>query len=240
MIWDEERFWHKEVSKSSSAVIKTPVDILLTGAALDKITEGTADIGNDLYHLVLRRRVLFNARVVVTETMPLASFFDKKDMTCPLSTRIAADELNVYYELVLDGSENASISVYGIERCKSINAPVLQRFRSVRAFSNLAINVENVVSIEDVEKGIGPAVCIGDKVSLRFISYLHDLRGIVHASNTKGKKAYSFIVGARRENIKGFSDGVIGMRKNGRRIIFVPPHLAGGPCKCNNLALQND
>lgn len=81
----------------------------------------------------------------------------------------------------------------------------------------------------DLKTGVGESVQIGDVVTMHFVGWL-DERG------TKGKEIYnsrkegrpvSFVVGTDRV-MQGWSDGVIGMKPGGKRMLKITPTLGYG------------
>ncbi|KAI0305746.1 hypothetical protein B0F90DRAFT_1700692 [Multifurca ochricompacta] len=82
----------------------------------------------------------------------------------------------------------------------------------------------NGLKIQDAKLGDGPQAKKGAKVFVRYIGKLPD--GKVFDSNTKGKP-FTFRLGAG-EVIKGWDEGVAGMKVGGERLLIVPPSLGYG------------
>ena len=82
---------------------------------------------------------------------------------------------------------------------------------------------------QDIKPGVGEAAGFGDVVTMHFIGWLD-------ADGGKGKEIYnsrrerepvSFVVGTDKV-MQGWSDGVIGMRQGGKRLLMLPPALGYG------------
>lgn len=83
------------------------------------------------------------------------------------------------------------------------------------------------LGIEDVKVGTGDAVKAGDNCSVRYTGTLLD--GTEFDSNMKGDKpVFSFVAGPTGSVIKGWQDGVIGMKVGGERKLSVPSAMAYG------------
>ena len=78
--------------------------------------------------------------------------------------------------------------------------------------------------LEDYESGTGPAAKSGQKIGMRYIGKLEN--GKVFDSNTKGSPFY-FTLG-KGDVIKGWDQGVKGLKLNGKRKITVPPAMGYG------------
>jgi hypothetical protein len=77
------------------------------------------------------------------------------------------------------------------------------------------------------------SVSLGDTVSLKYTGWLESngrlgkLFESSNSSNSSTEKEIRFRVGESRV-IRGWEEGVLGMRKTGRRLLVVPPDLAYG------------
>jgi len=89
----------------------------------------------------------------------------------------------------------------------------------------------NGLKIQDAKLGEGPQAKKGAKVSVRYIGKLLD--GKVFDSNTKGKP-FTFRLGAG-EVIKGWDEGVSGMKVGGERLLIIPPSLGYGKRKMSDI-----
>ena len=82
---------------------------------------------------------------------------------------------------------------------------------------------------QDLKPGMGEAAEHGDVVTMHFVGWLD-------ADGRKGKEIYnsrreresvSFVVGTDKV-MQGWSDGVIGMKPGGKRLLMLPPALGYG------------
>jgi FKBP-type peptidyl-prolyl cis-trans isomerase len=79
--------------------------------------------------------------------------------------------------------------------------------------------------IEDIKVGTGAAVCAGAKVTVHYVGTLTDGRKF-DSSRDRGQ-GFSFELGAGQV-IKGWDQGVAGMKVGGQRKLTIPSHLAYG------------
>ncbi|MGH0158485.1 UNVERIFIED_CONTAM: hypothetical protein FKN15_058127 [Acipenser sinensis] len=96
------------------------------------------------------------------------------------------------------------------------------------AKGNSAPSLESVVT-QDLVLGEGQAVESGDSLEVSYTGWLlqnHTI-GQVFDSNVNKEKLLRLKLGAGKV-IKGWEEGMVGMRKGGRRLLVVPPSLAYG------------
>lgn len=80
--------------------------------------------------------------------------------------------------------------------------------------------------IEDLIEGSGPAVTAGDQVECHYVGVAWSTGAEFDASWNRGQPL-PFTVGVGQV-IKGWDDGLLGMKPGGRRRLEIPPHLAYG------------
>jgi FKBP-type peptidyl-prolyl cis-trans isomerase len=78
---------------------------------------------------------------------------------------------------------------------------------------------------DDIVTGKGAAVRSGDSVTVDYVG-VHWTNGKEFDSSWKRKQTFPFTVG--QGVIEGWSDGVVGMKVGGRRMLVIPPDLAYG------------
>jgi FKBP-type peptidyl-prolyl cis-trans isomerase len=77
----------------------------------------------------------------------------------------------------------------------------------------------------DQKIGTGPAAKKGDIVTVHYTGWLENGKKF---ESSRGKRPYRFQLGARRV-IRGWDEGLLGMKKRGKRKLIVPPELGYGP-----------
>lgn len=82
------------------------------------------------------------------------------------------------------------------------------------------------LEIEDIKEGTGPAAKDGDEVSVQYVGALYDTGEEFDASWDRGEP-FEFTLGSGQV-IKGWDEGVAGMKAGGRRKLVIPPDLAYG------------
>lgn len=80
--------------------------------------------------------------------------------------------------------------------------------------------------VQDLVEGRGLAARSGHVVVVHYTGWLPN--GDQFDSSRDAGEARSFQLGARRDVITGWEEGVTGMRIGGKRLLVVPPHLAYG------------
>jgi len=89
----------------------------------------------------------------------------------------------------------------------------------------------------DEKVGNGKLANVGNTVNVHYTGWLHDPfahkeRGTKFDSSV-GQQAFSFTIGAGRV-IKGWEQGVAGMKVGGKRTLIIPPELAYGASGAGN------
>lgn len=80
--------------------------------------------------------------------------------------------------------------------------------------------------IEDLVVGEGPEASAGKTVQVHYVGVTHDGGEEFDASYNRGEPiAFRLGVG---QVIKGWDDGIVGMKVGGRRKLIIPPQLAYG------------
>lgn len=85
-------------------------------------------------------------------------------------------------------------------------------------------NIKKLV-IDDIQIGTGDEVKVGDTVEVHYIGTLQG--GLEFDNSKKRGQTFSFIVGEGRV-IKGWEEGLVGMKVGGQRILVIPPEMAYG------------
>jgi peptidylprolyl isomerase len=78
---------------------------------------------------------------------------------------------------------------------------------------------------KDLKTGSGKAAKDGDKVSVDYVG--HNWSNNEEFDTSWGKSAFEFTLG-EGQVIKGWDQGVVGMKEGGRRLLIIPPDLGYG------------
>jgi peptidylprolyl isomerase len=81
--------------------------------------------------------------------------------------------------------------------------------------------------VEDVKKGKGPKAKSGDTLTMQYVGISWSTGEQFDASWDAGQP-FPFELGAGMV-IPGWDQGMVGMRKGGRRLLVIPPEMAYGP-----------
>ena len=81
------------------------------------------------------------------------------------------------------------------------------------------------IVIDDIKIGTGNEVVVGSKVSVHYIGTLQS--GQEFDNSNKRGTPFTFTVGEGKV-IKGWEEGLLGMKAGGQRILVIPPELAYG------------
>jgi FKBP-type peptidyl-prolyl cis-trans isomerase FkpA len=87
------------------------------------------------------------------------------------------------------------------------------------------IKTDSGLKYQDLKVGEGAAAKKGDTVEVHYTGWLKD--GKKFDSSLDRKEAFSFTLG-KRMVIKGWDEGVEGMKVGGKRKLIIPPELAYG------------
>ncbi|HEY6730571.1 MAG TPA: FKBP-type peptidyl-prolyl cis-trans isomerase [Solirubrobacterales bacterium] len=82
------------------------------------------------------------------------------------------------------------------------------------------------LEIEELKQGSGPTAKAGDKVSVDYVGVVYATKELFDANWDSGEP-FSFTLGAQ-EVIKGWDQGIQGMKVGGERKLIIPPDLAYG------------
>lgn len=94
----------------------------------------------------------------------------------------------------------------------------------------------NELQITDTLEGKGKETIKGALLIMQYEGFLED--GTKFDSSLDRGRPFQFVLGAGRV-IKGWDQGVMGMKEGGKRTLFVPAHLAYGERQVGNLIGPN-
>lgn len=81
------------------------------------------------------------------------------------------------------------------------------------------------LAIQDVKVGVGAPVVVGDTVTVNYVGKLID--GTEFDSSIKHGTPFTFTVG-KGDVIKGWEQGLLGMKKGGQRTLIIPSDMGYG------------
>jgi peptidylprolyl isomerase len=94
------------------------------------------------------------------------------------------------------------------------------------------------LTLEDLEKGLGAEAVSGSTVSVHYVGVSWS-NGAEFDSSWDRSEHFSFSLGGGQV-IKGWDQGVIGMRVGGRRRLTIPPHLGYGSAGAGGVIKPNE
>ncbi len=100
-----------------------------------------------------------------------------------------------------------------------------QSAASTAASPGNVVTLENGLKIEDLVVGSGAEVQNGQTASMHYTGWLVD--GTKFDSSLDRGQTFPFVLGAGRV-IKGWDQGVLGMKVGGKRKLTIPPELGYG------------
>jgi peptidylprolyl isomerase len=103
--------------------------------------------------------------------------------------------------------------------------PAKNAARAQGAHERTGANMGDELQIEDIRVGDGKAVVKGALITTQYRGTLED--GTVFDSSYDRGKPFQCVIGTGRV-IKGWDQGMMGMKVGGKRKLFVPAHLAYG------------
>ena len=100
-----------------------------------------------------------------------------------------------------------------------------------RKLSGTFTKTESGLRIAEVRPGQGPAAVKGQTLGMVYRGWIYDTtvgrQGKLFDSNLDRKKPLIFKLGEGRV-IKGWDEGLLGIKKGAKRILIIPPELAYG------------
>ena len=109
----------------------------------------------------------------------------------------------------------------------------------VAAVNELSMTIDQPTELEvtDVTAGSGTAAAKGDTITVHYVGTLTD-GTIFDASRNHGDQGFSFTLGAGQV-IRGWDEGLVGMKEGGVRKLVIPAALAYGDRAIGNVIPAN-
>jgi FKBP-type peptidyl-prolyl cis-trans isomerase FkpA len=104
------------------------------------------------------------------------------------------------------------------------------------ATSTMALNASEL-QLTDVSPGLGVTAEKGDTVTVNYVGALTDGK-VFDASANHGSDGFTFELGAGKV-IRGWDQGIVGMKEGGKRVLVIPPALAYGDQAIGNVIPAN-
>jgi peptidylprolyl isomerase len=82
--------------------------------------------------------------------------------------------------------------------------------------------------IRDIVAGKGPKAKAGDELAMQYVGISWSTGEQFDASWDRGAQPFAFQLGAGMV-IPGWDQGLVGLRKGGRRLLIIPPEMGYGP-----------
>jgi len=90
---------------------------------------------------------------------------------------------------------------------------------------------ESGLQYAEVKPGKGAGAAKGQTLGMLYRGWIYDTekgrQGVQFDANLNRKKPFEFVLGAGRV-IKGWDEGVLGMKKGAKRVLIIPPELGYG------------
>ncbi len=80
----------------------------------------------------------------------------------------------------------------------------------------------------DISQGSGPPAKEGDTVEVNYLGVAWSTKAKFDASWDPGRKPFTVSPLGQAQVIKGWNQGLVGMKAGGRRLLVIPPGLASG------------
>ena len=114
---------------------------------------------------------------------------------------------------------------------------------TVLAYKELVTSDGHQLQKVDIKLGNGEEAEIGKTVNVHYTGWLYDQntsdkKGKLFDSSYDRKEPFSFMLGAGRV-IKGWDQGVVGMKVGGQRTLIIPPSMAYGTRGAGNIIPPN-
>jgi FKBP-type peptidyl-prolyl cis-trans isomerase FkpA len=110
----------------------------------------------------------------------------------------------------------------------------------VAAQDGKQVELPDGLKYTDTKVGDGPVAEKGYILSMNYTGWLYKngAKGAQFDSSSKAGKAFTFKLGAGQV-IKGWDEGIVGMKVGGQRTLIIPPELAYGASGANGVIPPN-
>ena len=138
-----------------------------------------------------------------------------------------------FFACVLHAHEDSYASTEGVTN--TISAPVFLAMAEETTSNSNSRTTESGLIIEDIVNGEGDEATSGKTVTVNYTGTLEDG---TQFDTSIGRAPFSFLLGVGRV-IKGWDEGVAGMKVGGKRKLTIPPELGYGSRGAGNVIPAN-
>jgi FKBP-type peptidyl-prolyl cis-trans isomerase len=176
-----------------------------------------------------RKQRLWTASIaaVVLIALSVAGYLEYQRYT---SDRAAAQLASAHATATKVASVHATATAAQINAClaglKSTPTPTAGPAKPPAVTRN-PVTLADGLQYIDVQVGCGPAAKTGSNVSLQYTGWLQKSGKKFDSSWDRGAQAITIVLGQGKV-IKGFEEGLIGMKRDGSRRLIIPAALAYG------------
>lgn len=137
----------------------------------------------------------------------------------------------VFYKKINNTNDTANLGVNSTTSPTLLPSPSPTRTLNPTLESKQMIQMENGLKVQDLKVGTGPEAKAGDTISVNYVGALEN--GTVFDASSKHGGPATFQIGVG-QLIKGWDEGIPGMKVGGKRKLVVPPLLGYGSQNVGN------
>src|SRR5713226_4730095 len=122
-------------------------------------------------------------------------------------------------------ASNPKKSPQASARSTTLEKPPERKFRKIDEKERKVVTTKSGLKYEDLEEGLGAVAKAGDNVQVHYTGWFKD--GKKFDSSLDRGEPFEFVLG-KASVIKGWHEGVAGMKVGGKRKLIIPSELAYG------------
>ncbi len=187
--------------------------------------------------------LLFSGKSTTTTTTTTTASASATTTTAPTTTTTAASSSSTTTttSLATTTTTAPSVSTTGVSAVPGFAAipdpSPAGKFGAAPTVVVPTTTVPTVLEAEDLIKGTGAEATSGKTLEVQYVLATYSTHKVVQSSWTSSP--FSFVLGANTV-IKGWEEGVVGMRVGGRRELIIPPSLGYGSASPGSGISAND
>ncbi len=147
------------------------------------------------------------------------------------ATQLAQQQANATATAKALASHNATATAAAMNACLSkLNLPPTPNAGPVKppAVTGTPVKLSDGLQYIDIKVGCGPAATASSPVSVEYTGWLQSNGTKFDSSYDRTGNPFSFQLG-QGQVIKGWDEGLVGMKQGGIRRLIIPPSLGYGP-----------